>query len=175
MDTSQNFQIFTIGPDVEGDDSKKAFTWQFIMRPMNECKGFYSEPGTMYLYQSSWDIYSDLKNHSDKTNKKNSPNTTGETNKQWRFNSLKYLYNHVVFLHTEWIFSFCCKKVPWCLLFWITKEFSNPVQNTSLHQLSNNCTLFTLKVDSAIHRTGIFALYKVYLRGMHDRWTKVFR
>lgn len=43
------------------------------MRPMNECKGFYSEPGTMYLYQSSWDIYSDLKNHSDKTNKKNSP------------------------------------------------------------------------------------------------------
>lgn len=75
MDTSQNFQIFTIGPDVEGDDSKKTFTWQFIMRPMNECKGFYSEPGTvtMYLYQSSWDIYSDLKNHSDKTNKTNSP------------------------------------------------------------------------------------------------------
>lgn len=74
MDTSQNFQIFTIGPDVEGDDSKKTFTWQFIMRPMNECKGFfYSEPGTMYLYQSSWDFYSDLKNHSDKTNKTNSP------------------------------------------------------------------------------------------------------
>lgn len=73
MDTSQNFQIFTIGPDVEGDDSKKAFTWQFIMRPMNECKGFFSEPGTMYLYQCSWDFYSDLKNHSDKTNKTNSP------------------------------------------------------------------------------------------------------
>lgn len=74
MDTSQNFQIFTIGPDVEGDDSKKTFTWQFIMRPMNECKGFfYSEPGTMYLYQCSWEFYSDLKNHSDKTNKTNSP------------------------------------------------------------------------------------------------------
>lgn len=43
------------------------------MRPMNECKGFYSEPGTMYLYQSSRDFYSDLKNPSDKTNKTNSP------------------------------------------------------------------------------------------------------
>lgn len=123
------------------------------------------------INKSSWDFKSDLKIFQ-KTNTKIHQHNW--RNKQWGSNHWNI---SIIMLYSSTQSESSVFVVKSSLVFTALnhKKSSNPVQNTSLHQLSNNCTPFTLKVDSEIHRTGIFALYKVYLRGMHDRWTKVFR